>query len=207
RSTKSTNCCRGSRSMPLDFDNAAHAYTLNGVRVPSVTEVLSPLEDFSRIPHDVLEAARVFGQHVHVAMALLVRDELDWAALDPSLVPYIVGGKRFLEESGITVVASEQRVCSKKLQVAGTFDLFGVWRDAECLIDFKATAAIPKSVGPQSAGYDLLRRETFGGKKAKRYCVQLRDNDYRFVPLTDPRDYAIFISCLNVFKWRNSNAA
>jgi hypothetical protein len=191
----------------LEFDAAAHVYTLNGERVPSVTEILSPLEDLSSIPANVLERARIRGQHVHQAMALLVRDELDWHSLDADLVPYIIGGRRFLEESGITVIASEMPVACPKLRVAGTLDLFGHWRDSDALLDFKATASMPASVGPQTAGYETLYRSQFGGRQRKRFCVQLKPNDYRIYPLTDSADYSIFTSALNIFHWRNKHAA
>jgi hypothetical protein len=29
-------------------------------------------------------------------------------------------------------------------------------------------------------------------------------NDYRFVPLRDPRDWNVFLSALNIHHWRNS---
>lgn len=192
--------------MALEFDSAAHIYRLDGRVVPSVTQVLSPLENFERVPWDVLEAARVFGQHVHEAMALLVRDELDWGSLDPSLVPYILGGKRFLDESGITVIASEQRVSCKKLRVAGTLDLVGHWRNTEVLVDFKATAAMPRSVGAQTAAYDRLYTSQYGGKPRKRYGVQLKLNDYRVTPLTESTDWHTFVSCLNIWNYKNAAA-
>jgi hypothetical protein len=149
--------------VPLVFDQASHTYTLDGVKLPSVTEVLRPLENFDGVPRDALEHARLRGQHVHEAMALLVREDLDWLSLDPELVPYLEGGKRFLEESGITVIASEFRVACKRLRVAGTLDLLGVLRNSECVLDFKAAAAVPLTVGPQCAAYEHLYRSMFGG--------------------------------------------
>jgi hypothetical protein len=191
----------------LEFDQASHTYTLAGKRVPSVTEVLQTLEDFEGIPRDALEHARQRGQHVHEAMALLVRDDLDWNSLDPELVPYLIGGKRFLDESGITVIASEMRVACKRLRVAGTLDLFGVLRSSECVIDFKACAAMPATVGPQCAGYEQLYRSMFGGRQRKRFCVLLKPNDYKLFPLTDPGDYSTFVSALNIHNWRQKHAA
>lgn len=192
--------------MRIDFDKDSHTYTVGGVQLPSVTQVLDTLIDFRFVDRDVLEAARVFGNHVHDAMALLVREELDWQTLDPALVPYILGGKRFLEESGITVIASEMRVACKRMRCAGTLDLAGVLRNSECVLDFKATAAIPATVGPQTAAYERLYNSMFGGPKRKRYCVQLRENDYRVVPLTDPADISIFQSALNLHHWKQKHA-
>lgn len=193
--------------MQLAFDKDQHAYTVNGRSVPSVTQVLQPLELLDGIPADVLEHARIRGQHVHEAMALLVRESLDWDSLDPELRPYIEGGKRFLDESGITVVASEYRVACAKLRLAGTLDLVGVLRNSEALLDFKATATLPKTVGPQTSAYERLYRSMLGGITRRRYCVLLKPGDYKLHQLTDPADWSIFQSALNIHHWRNRNAA
>jgi hypothetical protein len=155
----------------------------------------------------VLEHARVRGQHVHEAMALLVREELDWSSLDPELIPYIEGGKRFLDESGITVIASEMRVACANIGCAGTLDLCGYWRNSEAIIDWKATATMPPTVGPQTAGYDRLYQSMFGGRSRRRYCVQLKPRAYKVYPLPDPADWSIFQSALNIHHWRQRHAA
>jgi hypothetical protein len=192
--------------MALEFNKERHEYQLDGKPLPSVTQVLDPLCNFSKVDPQVLEAARVFGNHVHDAMALLVRDELDWTSLDPALVPYILGGKRFLDESGVTIIASEMRLADRTLRYAGTLDIVGMWRNAESLFDWKATATIPDTVGPQTAAYNRLYSARFGMPTRKRFCVQLRPNDYRVVPLTDPADWSIFQSALNLHHWKHKHA-
>lgn len=193
--------------MRIEFDAGEHAYWIDGKRVPSVTQVLGPLSDFSGIDAGTLEHARVRGQLVHDAMALLVRDALDWSSLDPSILPYIEGGRRFLEESGITVVASELRVASARLRVAGTLDLLAVWRGFDSIIEYKATAAFPPVAGPQTAAYEQLHSEMFGKRARKRFCVLLQPGDYRIFPLVDKGDSHVFVSALNCHHWRQRHAA
>jgi hypothetical protein len=192
--------------MRIDFEKDRHEYRIDGIPVPSVTQVIKPLENFEGIPLDVLEAARVFGQHVHEACALLVRDLLDWSSLDSALVPYLIGAKRFLDESGITVIASEMRLACPRLRVAGSLDLIGVLSSSEAVLDFKVTAAVPYSVGPQTSAYERLYRNMFGGQPRKRYCVLLQPEDYRVTRLTDPADWNIFLSCLNLHHWKHTHA-
>jgi len=193
------------------FDERAHRYSVNGVPYPSVTQVMQRhLEDFSGIDPATLEYARIRGQHVHAAMALLVREELDWDALDPTLRPYIEGGRRFLEESGVTVIASECRVASVRLRLAGTLDLVAHWRNAEAVMDFKACDVMPPSVGPQTAAYERLYCLCYGGAERRRYCVQLKPGDYRVTPCADKNDWNIFQSALNCHQWmqrHHANAA
>jgi len=181
---------------------ADHRYLLNGRELPAVTRVIDKLESFLGIPPDVLEAARLRGQAVHEACALLVREQLAIDSLDDELQPYLRGAQRFLAESGITVIASELQLGSAKLGWAGTLDLVGHWRGTECVLDWKATATIPPTVGPQTFAYERLYREIYRGNKRKRYCVQLKPDDYRVHLLSNPWDQTIFTSCLNLLTWR-----
>jgi hypothetical protein len=197
-------------SAAIAFDAERHAYTLAGRPVPSVTQVLGDvgLEDFSGVPAEALEFARVRGQHCHEAMALIARDLLDWSSLDAELLPYVESGARFLRESGLTIIASELIVGSAMHRVAGTLDLIAYWRGAESVIDYKFTATFPRSVGPQTAGYSALYRETFRTPPPKkRFAVLLSPIGYRVHPLTDRRDETVFFSALNVYHWKHPHAA
>lgn len=191
--------------MLLNFDSANHAYTLDGVRVPSVTEILSPLNDFSMIRPDVLETARVFGQHVHEACDLYDRDELDWSSLDTDLVPYVEGWKQFIEESGAIVIGSEIRVFHEKLMYAGSPDKVLAWGNRVVIPDLKATAIVPRSVGAQTAAYAEAYHSMHGGKKPERYCIHLLEGKYRTHPRKESADWSLFVSALNC--WRFKNAA
>jgi hypothetical protein len=189
-----------------NFDAEQHAYTLDGRSVPGVTQILGLLEDFEGVPWHLLEAARKFGQHVHAACALMVRDELDWGALDSALVPYVEAAKRFIEESGVVVRASELRVAHPALRYAGTLDLLGELRGL-CLFDFKS-GVFPRSVGPQTAAYAAAYQQETGIRVARRYCVQLNPalpNGYKVHALTNSADWNIFLSCLNIWNFKNVN--
>ncbi|HMJ13785.1 MAG TPA: hypothetical protein VK524_20350, partial [Polyangiaceae bacterium] len=184
---------------------ADHRYLLEGRELPAVTRVIEKLEGFLGIPAELLETARIRGQRVHEACALLVREQLDIDSLGEELQPYLRGAARFLAESGITIIASELPLGSRRLGWAGTLDLVGHWRGTECVLDWKATATIPPTVGPQTYGYERLYREAYGGNKRKRYCVQLKPDNYRVHPLANPVDKTIFTSCLNLLIWRQQH--
>jgi hypothetical protein len=191
----------------LQFDSVTHTYRLRGAVLPSVTEVLRPLETFAQVPPAALEYARGRGATVHEAMALLARDDLDWSSVEDDFAPYVRAGERFLIDSGVTVIGSELRVFSERLRCAGTLDLVVQWRKRESLLDFKATAQVPATVGPQTAGYEFLYRDLYGAKKRlDRYCVHLQAGSYRVIPLEDSRDESIFLSALNLYHWSQQHA-
>lgn len=193
--------------MNICFDSDRHAYTIDGVGVPSVTDVLSSQNDWSMIPAWQLEAARCLGRDVHAAVNLLAREELDWDSLDPAVTPYVRGAERFLRESGGVVLGSELIVGSKELGVAGTLDLLMLWDRTEYLIDWKVSASVPSTVGAQLAAYQRLYAATFRkGRRllnSRRLCVRLKPNDYSCQRMDENNgDWSLFQSCLNAYKHR-----
>jgi len=185
------------------FDEARHEYLVGGRRVPSVTQVLSILQDFGAVPADVLAAAAEFGTHVHQACALDNSGALDEASLDPALAPYLTQWRRFLTESGATVLASELRVFHGGLHYAGTLDVLAEWRGQRCIIAIK-TGQVPRTVGAQTEAYRMAyQSQECGEIPRRRYCVQIMAEAYKVHPLTDPADWSLFQSCLNVWRFRN----
>lgn len=193
--------------MNIEFDAPKHAYAIDGVRVPSVTQVLEPQNDWSMVEAWQLEAARALGQDVHTAVNLLAREVLDWESLDIALAPYVRGAKLFLEEFGGVVLAAEQMVASKRLGVAGTLDALLSKKRWIYFVDWKISAAVPSTVGAQLAAYMELYADMFcSGRKplrAHRLCVRLRPNGYSCERMDAFNgDWALFQSCLNTFKHR-----
>lgn len=190
----------------IDFDEATHSYKIDGRPVPGVTSVLDPLQKLDDIPPEVLAAAAEFGTHVHQACHLHNLDDLDWDALDPRLAVYVEGYRNFLADTGFHVVHSEKRVGSKRCGYAGTLDLFGVLRGRPSMIDIKSTAALPRTVGPQTAAYSEALTETTGEKAKARYCLHLGPHlgarAYKLVELKNPQDFTVFVSALNIHRWR-----
>lgn len=192
----------------LHFDAATHTYTVAGQRWPSVTQVLSLLEDWSEVPPDVREAALSRGRYVHEAIALDVRNQLDWSAVDPRFAPFLDGWSNFKADSRVVIVASEMRVAHPELRVAGTLDLGVVLNRCDGQIDIKS-GWVPHTVGYQTAGYEGLRARMLGLQKPdprrKRWCLQLNpelSRGYKLHPLTDKNDWNNFVSCLNTWRLR-----
>ena len=182
----------------LTFEPVTHTYRLGDRVLPSVTQALSVLDQYEGVPQRVLEAAREFGQHVHMACDLDNKGVLDEATLDPALAPYLAGWRKYRADSGLVIVESELRLHDARLGYAGTCDVLGELRGQRCVIDIKS-GLVPKTVGAQTAAYANAL------KVRRRYCVQLMPNDYRVHALTDPADFYLFLSCLNIAKWREKN--
>jgi len=184
-------------SAGLQFEAERHIYRFNGRIVPGVTSVLEPLQYLDGVPWAVLEAAREFGTHVHLACHLWNQNLLNRAALDPALEPYLDDWITFLSESGFKVTASEEKLYSKVWGYAGTADAFGLWRGTTWVLDIKS-GIVPDTVGPQLAAYQHAAAE----KPRRRLCVQLTGRGYKLHEQKDLSDFALFTSALNIYRHR-----
>lgn len=190
--------------MNFEFDRIAHAYTLDGRRVPSVTEVLKLLQNFDAIPWAVLEKARKRGERVHQCINAYNRGAFAAVDFPEDVACYLDGWEAFLEESGATVIQSEQPVYHKALRYAGTPDCVLSWKDDRRLLlpDIKATWDVPPTVGAQTAAYAEAYKQMHGPSlKVERGCVHLTKDGYKFHPRTDPADWSLFVSTLNVYRF------
>lgn len=189
----------------VHFDAARHEYRVAGRVVPSVTQVLGILSDFGAVPAEVLARAAEFGTHVHQACAMSNAGNLDEAALDPALAPYLAQWKRFVVESGAEIRDSELVVFNAGLKYAGTLDVLAHWKGQLCIIDIK-TGEVPRTVGAQTEAYRrAYMAQECGVAPRRRYCIQLTADAYKVHALNDPADWSLFTSCLNV--WRHLNAS
>lgn len=198
----------------LQFDEARHEYRVAGERWPSVTEILDPLLELDGIPKELLEAARQFGTHVHSAVHLWNTDELDEESLDSNLAPYLAAWKSFITQTKAIVVLSELRVMHHSLEYAGTLDSIVEWDGMLHVLDVKTGAQIPKTVGPQTAAYLEAYKSQYGSQPGLRrlspvrYCVHLhKTGEFGLRKLCDRADFHLFLSALNIHKWRARHAS
>lgn len=193
----------------VEFNAGRHEYRVGGVLFPSVTQVLDPLEDWSAVPASILRAAADFGDHVHKACHLHDTGTLDWSSLDAELIPYVEQYQLFLEETGAVVLASELRVAHEGLRYAGTLDKLLLLHDHESLVDLKTTAVVPRTVGPQTAGYaQAVQPSSMRSSRLmkRRYCLHLQADKYRLIPQRDPTDINVFHAALTLYHWQNKGA-
>lgn len=189
----------------LTFDAASHTYTWLGQPCPSVTSILEPYSGVEYVDPELLAATAAFGNHVHDAIDLDNRGELDEAALEvesPLVWQYLQQYRRFLEESGAVVLASEQKVIHPTLRYAGTLDSVMLVGKTRRIYDIKTTSSVPRTVGPQVAAYAEAYAAMTGQRPLRRYSLQLKADRYAVHPLTDPQDWDIFRSALLIHRWQ-----
>lgn len=187
----------------LTFNPKSHEYRYNGVVVPSVTQILQPLMDFSMVKPHILEAASARGTAVHKMTELYDANDLDESMLTEEMRLYLLAYKRFLDDCAFKPVLREQRLYHT-MGFSGTPDLGGLVRGRMAVIDIKSMFN-PGSpvIGVQLAAYKELINAS-GGAIVDRFALHLRrDGTYRLHPYTDIADIAVFISLFTIKKFKD----
>lgn len=189
----------------IAFDELRHTYQVDGRPVPSVTQCLDWLVDWSMVPPALLEYKSALGTAVHQMVHLACRDDLDEEEMDPVLLPYLEQWRRFVKESGYTVLQSELRVCHPA-GYAGTLDLVlgrvARTRLKRYVCDIKTAKAIPATVGAQVAAYAEAYK-AMGGSYDGRKVLRLWPDGYKLDDLNDPADWSVFLSAKNLHHFRS----
>lgn len=188
----------------LDFDEPSHVYRLDGRVIPSVTQILAPLVDYSMVKPEVLERARQLGQAVHRATELYDNDDLDEDTLSDEVYPYLIGWQKFRRECGFVPLLREARFAHPSLGFAGTLDTVGPVKGELAVIDLKKMATLGPVVGVQTAAYkELCVRHGFN--VITRYGLSLRQNSYQLIPYTGLTDWHCFVSLLTLHNWKQKH--
>jgi len=161
----------------LVFDETMHRYTLDGEVLPSVTQILKPLYDFSAIPPDVLQRAAEYGTALHKTVELYLKDDLDEGSLDDALKGPLAAFKEWQQafsevEDGCDNPVIETFCYHPRLKYAGTPDLAYPYS----VIDIKSRPVNMLTDPIQLAAYDH-----FGKGNRARYVLELKqDGTYNF---------------------------
>lgn len=202
--------------MPLEFDPVGHAYTLDGQRVPSVTQVIrSALGDpFEHVARDILAFAQQRGRAVHRACELDDDGELDESTVDPRIAAYVEAWREFRRAFRFEVLFAECPLCAALHGFAGTPDCVIRFDDGALGVLDRKTGLPGVAAALQTAAYAELARievEQWGGPpraEIRRYALRmLPTGRYQLHPYTSPRDWPDFLACLTTLRLKERIAA
>src|SRR3990167_5360031 len=192
------------------FIEDTHTYYLGDRVLPSVTEIISPLQNYTDINPHVLEHARQKGDAIHTAVKLHNEDDLDISTLDPAIIPRYEAWLKSVDDKKPVILGFEQPMFSHIYSYAGTPDLWMAMDDDIWLPDIKPNSLL-KWYPIQLSGYQQILKEQFNLPQTRRATLQLKDDGkYRFTPYQraeDARDFSVFNSLLQIYQWRRINCA
>ena len=190
----------------LKFDKESHLYTLDDVKIPSVTSVLSStrISDYSNIPSQILEEAAARGTAVHRVLELFDMGQLtecpEWAA------EYLSAWEKFKTEMDVKILACEMRVFHKKMWFAGTLDRIAIIGEKKYIVEIKTTSAVMRSHEIQTAAYSMAYRSQCNERSINRGAAYIwGSGKYRFVPHKSKKDENLFLSALHIHNWKEKN--
>jgi hypothetical protein len=181
-------------------------YTIDGVRVPSVTEILeiAGYSNLEGIPAARLEAARLRGDDVHQWISAMVEGIVEGLEPDPNIKPRIEAFNAFAEEEGFELLESERVVVNKTYGYVGTADLRCALKKRgikQACLEMKATYEINPEAKPQASGYGLAL-EDMGLGRHKRGVLHLGgDSKHTLIWCTREDDNAFLSACVAA-KWK-----
>ena len=205
------------------FDEEHHAYLIDGVVVPSVTQVLTDERfiDFSNVPNGIREDAMYRGRYVHAVLHYALENDYDLDDCDPRYRGYVDSafayladvGKKPLRDPNGQSVAVEFRFWHVARMFAGTIDYVGVDADGALSIDdWKTGSPVDVAASIQTAAYEcglrqsaLFRATGYDGP-IKRRAVKLHRDGRPGTPepYNDPRDLAVFFAALTCVHFRRN---
>lgn len=154
----------------LTFDERTHTYTVDGVPLPSVTEVTRFLAyDYKSDRPWLAEQAARRGTAVHEACALI--DYGETPEETPEFAGYLTAYRRFLHDYKPDWELIEFPMGSLDLGYAGTMDRCGMIDGERCVLDIKTGQLHYTAVSAQLTAYAMLYKlsphcsDLYGGLK------------------------------------------
>lgn len=195
--------------MRLLFREEDHTYWLGERRLPSVSEVLAPVQNFDGIPESVLERKSAIGKAAHLACQIIDEgDDVDPDSLDPVVEPYVDAWRLFVAENKPSFEIIERQLFDETLGYAGTPDRYGSMHGAKWVLDLKTVVTISQATALQTVAYRKLIAPCVNEREPliKRGAVQLMPNGrYKLHEFKDTADWAVFQSLLNIKHWSLRN--
>lgn len=190
------------------LDEDTHTYSVNGVIYPSVSEIISPLYDWSGIPKPHIEYAAERGKAVHKACELHDKGTLDFSSVDASIMPYLSAWLDFKIDFDVEIILNETPLFNG--QFCGTPDRIATanirGKTQTCVIDVKSTAQIHRPVGVQLKAYEMLAKANGEHEADHRFAVRLQpDGRYFYHEFQAQDDAAEFIALTTDYFWRRKN--
>lgn len=192
----------------FEFDEDKHEYRIDGVAVPSVTEICKPLgadtEDSADL-ENAMDIASDRGVTCHKVLEMLLNGETD-IEYPSAYEPYIDAVRLFVGEHNICPYAIEKALYSVSMSLGGTPDLLADFDGVLSILDYKFVAQIAKSkVKGQLNGYRIMYNELNVYPEQLLAIQFLKDGTYRIYPVA--MDDTEFMLCYQLHQLKNKKHA
>ena len=186
----------------LTHTDEPHEYRLDGVVIPSVTQVLSEVGLVDVSGPWFTDEVRARGTNVHLITELHDRGELCEEQVPLELMGYLNAWKRFKADAGFVCELVEHHVYHAVYHYAGTLDRVGTCDDGngpQMLLDIKCGAHMPAHRLQTAAYAECIEWRT----PPERCGVHLAaDGTYTVHRHDNPNDRRVWLAALAVANWK-----
>lgn len=175
--------------MKIDFNEEKHEYSVDGVKVPSVSEILAPLnaDRYGEINQAVLRSAAERGKAVH-ELCEAIDYEIEPEEVMPELEGYMDAYYQFLFDHYVDWQMVEQIVaCYRGVEgepplYCGTVDRFGIVDDEMAVVDIKTYASMTTEAQmTASCQTALYAHALLNGKPGDEYHATQDGSIHRYI--------------------------
>lgn len=173
------------------------------MKLPSVTKILSPWQDFSKVPPEVLANAADRGVRVHQACSTLIQGL--WFSEPPEdIYGYVESFANWVDTADPICVAAEVELVDISLGFCGHPDLICLIGPDVIVIDLKTPASPAASWRLQLAAYHHLAN--INGYAVNRTATLRLSKDgkpakFDEFTATTNTDFAVFLNCLSAYRY------
>jgi hypothetical protein len=185
--------------MANQYDGLTHTYTMDGVKIPSVTEVLKIVAPWKGPPGEPAHR----GTFIHASCEMFELGGLDMDALDDDDRGMVQAWESYLaDHPKLTNPMIEERMFSSR-RFAGTADR--VYLSERTIVDIKTGQPRPEH-NLQLQAYAMLVEENHG-KVKNLICVYLKNSGIYLETHYSPDQglQNLFLSALACHNWRQIN--
>lgn len=185
----------------IEFDEPTHTYFVDGLVVPSVTQVLRAKfnKKYNNIPPAVLNKAASRGTKIHKAIEDFVKLGIDDGSEELANFNFLAKHYGYTPEASEIPVAIE---VDGEVVCAGRLDLILRMPTTLAVADIKTTSTLDKEyLGYQLNLYRIGVQQMYGEDIGELYGIHLRGDKRKFVKIPVNEDMAY--SILDEYKdWR-----
>lgn len=190
---------KGEAMSKLIFYEADHSYEVDGVKLPSVSEILRFMsrEIYSNATQFQLDHAADRGTRVHRACENI--DRYGSCEADNEIEPYVMAYIQFLKDKKPKWSLIETSMCDLDWGYAGTIDRYGVIDARRVIVDIKTNSSLKiPLVTAQLNGYKNLAEKDEHQVDAVASLHLKKDGTYSYKER--PKDDVTFEACLLLHK-------
>jgi len=194
----------------LDYDEAAHSYRVEGIRVPSVTRVVDGCfpkhlvdwalgigeEEYHRIIDEALE----IGNYTHKWIEKYILNGKNPNQYNICTDAFLIWEKKH----NVEWIDAERKIYCDKYKYAGTVDAVAKINGRVCVIDFKTSKKIYKPYHLQVTAYaQAIKRIDGLGRWPLGMILRLDKETGKYEQkVFEPKDhFNVFKKCLELRQW------